>query len=209
MASAKPPPAGPSALLAGLPSRRYRKGEPVFLEGTAADAVYLLRSGLVKAVKHSPRSELAAMELIAPGQLFGMIAVMDAKPYPVTAVALAPSEAARIPAALFVALLKDRPDFARTVYASVGDHLRQAQALRALAGETVERRLAHVLLVLAGSMGPTLRLRREDLAEVVGCTGPTAIRALAALRAKGLVASGWKSVTLLDLPGLARLAQPS
>lgn len=202
-------PAALRALLPRLTLRRYRKGETVFAEGAAADSVYLLRSGLVKAVKVAPRAELSAMELIAPGQLFGMIAVMDAKPYPVTAVALAPSEAYRIPAGAFAGLLSRDPAFAKTVYASVGEHLRQSQALRALAGEPVERRVAHVLLVLAGSMGPTLRLRREDIAEVAGCTGPTAIRTLAALRAKKLIASGYKSVTLLDLPGLHRLAEPS
>ncbi|MDE2291778.1 MAG: cyclic nucleotide-binding domain-containing protein, partial [Elusimicrobia bacterium] len=80
-----------------LTLRRYRKGEAVFEEGSAADAVHLLKSGVLKAVKFSPRSDYASMELIGPGQLFGMIAVLDDKPYPVSAVPITPCEAYRIP----------------------------------------------------------------------------------------------------------------
>ncbi|MDE2489719.1 MAG: Crp/Fnr family transcriptional regulator [Elusimicrobia bacterium] len=188
--------------------RRFRKGEPIFAEGAPAEAVYLLRSGLVKAVKYSPRSAQAAMELIAPGQLFGMIAVMDDKPYPVSALPIAPSEAYRIPARTFAALLAAHPDFSRRVYASVGEHLRQAQALRAISGEKVERRVARVLLTLAESMGEVLRLRREDVAELAGCLPETAIRTLADFRRKGLISSGYKRLTLLDRRRLKALAGP-
>ncbi|MBI2363034.1 MAG: Crp/Fnr family transcriptional regulator [Elusimicrobia bacterium] len=147
------------------------------------------------------------MEVIVPGQLFGMIAVMDDKPYPVSAVPLKPSEAYRIPAALFRSLLDGFPDFAKAVFASVGDHLRQAQALRALSGEPVERRVAHVLVVLEASMGKDLPIRREEVAELSGCTTPTAIRTLAAFRKKGWVASGWKRITVLKPAALRRLAE--
>jgi CRP-like cAMP-binding protein len=37
--------------------RRHSRGETIFSEGAAADAVYLLRSGLVKAVKLSPKDD--------------------------------------------------------------------------------------------------------------------------------------------------------
>lgn len=201
----------PAAVLAGLSPRlllaKYRKGEPVFEEGARADAVFLLRSGLVKAVKYSPKSELSSMELIGPGLFFGMIAVMDDKPYPVSAIALAPSEAYRIPAAAFTALLAAHPAFSKQVFAQVGDHLRQSQALRALSGESVERRIAHVLLVLSQSMGDVIAVRRADIAEIAGCSAETAIRTLAGFRKKGLVSSGWKRITILDPRRLRALTE--
>lgn len=202
------PAAERDALFPRMLLRRYRKGEPVFEEGAAADAVHLLRSGLVKAVKYSPRAEPASMEVIVPGQLFGMIAVMDKRPYPVSAVPISPCEAYAIPARLFTGILGRNPGFSKRVFASVGDHLRQAQSLRALASESVESRVAHVLLALSAAMGPSLAVRREDVAELAGCTPPTAIRTLAAFRRKGLVASGWKRITVLRPDALARLAEP-
>ncbi len=202
----------PAGALENISSRfvlkSYRKGEPVFEEGSRADAVHLLRTGLVKAVKYSPSSEIASMEIIGPGQFFGMIAVMDAKPYPVSAVPLADSSAYRIPAEAFSGLLADHPNFSKHVYAAVGDHLRQSQALRALSGETVERRIAHVLGVLSESMGQILPVRREDIAEIAGCSQETAIRTLAAFRKKGIISSGWKRVTILDPERLRKLADP-
>ncbi|OGR75164.1 MAG: hypothetical protein A2X40_01425, partial [Elusimicrobia bacterium GWC2_65_9] len=187
--------------------RKYRKGEPVFEEGSLADAVHLLRTGLVKAVKYSPNSELSAMEIIGPGQLFGMIAVMDDKPYPVSAIPLSTSEAYRIPSATFASLLADHPGFSKQVYALVGDHLRQSQALRALSGETVDRRIAYVLCVLSESMGAVLPVRREDIAEIAGCSQATAIRTLVAFRKRGIISSGWKRVTILDTRRLLKLIE--
>ncbi len=187
--------------------RNYRKGEPIFAENSPADAVYLLRAGLIKAVKYSPSSELSSMEIIGPRQLFGMIAVMDNKPYPVSAIPIAACEAYRIPAKIFAALLAEYPDFSKQVYSSVGDHLRQAQALRALSAETVERRIAHILLVLSESMGKILLIRREDIAELAGCSPETAIRTLIAFRKKGIISSGWKRVTILDPLRLKKMTQ--
>lgn len=202
----------PAAALADLGRRlvlrAYRKGEPVFEEGSPAGAVYLLRAGLVKAVKCSPSSEIASMEIIGPGQLFGMIAVMDDKPYPVSAIPLSASKAYRIPAQVFGALLGSHPEFSKHVFSAVGDHLRQSQDLRSRAGETVEHRVAHVLLVLSRSMGAVLPVRREDIAEIAGCSQETAIRTLAELRKKGLISTGWKRVTLVDPVRLRALTAP-
>ena len=188
--------------------RSYRKDEPIFEEGSPADAVHLLRAGLVKAVKYSPSSEISSMEIIGPGQLFGMIAVMDDKPYPVSAIPLSASKAYRIPAETFSALLAAHPEFSKHVFAAVGDHLRQSQTLRSLSAETVERRVAHVLLVLSQSMGAVLPVRREDIAEIAGCSQETAIRTLAAFRKQGIISSGWKRVTILDPRRLRDLTEP-
>jgi CRP-like cAMP-binding protein len=197
-----------AALSPKLMLRKYRKGEPIFEEGSPADAVHLLRAGLVKAVKSSPNAQLSSMEIIGPGQFFGMIAVLDGKPYPVSAVPLSDSEAYRIPARIFASLLSDQPDFSKQVYASVGNHLRQSQALRALASETVERRIAHVLRVLSESMGGVLPVRREDIAEIAGCSHETAIRTLSAMRKSGVISTGWKRITILDQRRLRKLVEP-
>ncbi|MFI5345487.1 MAG: Crp/Fnr family transcriptional regulator [Elusimicrobiota bacterium] len=203
----------PDSIMAGLSQklllRKYRKGESIFEEGAAPDAVHLLRSGLVKAVKQSPNASLASMEIIAPGQFFGMIAVMDGKPYPVSALPMSDAEAYRIPAPVFASLMAEQPHFSKQVYARLGDHLRQSQALRALSAETVERRIAHVLLVLSESMGKVLPVRREDIAEIAGCSQETAIRTLAAFRKSGIIATGWKRVTILKEGRLRKLLEPS
>jgi CRP-like cAMP-binding protein len=204
-AFAKIPKLALAALAPKLMLRKYGKGEAIFQEGSPADAVHLLRTGLVKAVKYSPNAQIASMEIIGPGQFFGMIAVLDGKPYPVSAIPLSESEAYRIPAKVFASLLSEQADFSKRVYALLGSHLRQSQALRALASESVERRIAHVLCVLSESMGDVLPVRREDVAEIAGCTHETAIRSLAAIRKSGIISTGWKRITILDRRRLQKL----
>lgn len=185
---------------------KHNRGEPVFQEGDPPEAVFLLRSGLVKAVKHSPQSELLGMEVIMPGHLFGMIAVMDNKPYPVSVVPIQPSEIYRIPAAVFRDLMTKYPPFSKAIFAEVGEHLRLAQNMRSLYREPMERRVAYILGMLLRRKGDEARVRREEVAELAGCTPETAIRILGDFKKKKLIATGWKRIVLLDPEGLKSLA---
>ncbi|MBI4425456.1 MAG: Crp/Fnr family transcriptional regulator [Elusimicrobia bacterium] len=195
-------------LSAAFPIRKHGKGEAFFREGEPPHSVFLLRSGLVKAVKYSPSDEPVIMQLIVPGMLFGMIAVLDAKSYPVSALCLHESEAYRIPTPDFQELLAKHPDFSREVFSQVGQHVRHSQALRSLSQEPVERRIMYILWVLSESIGRELPVLREDIAEMAGTTQETAIRTLAALRRKKLISSRWKSITVLEASKLKALSEP-
>lgn len=177
--------------------RRFARGETVFSEGAAADAAYLLRSGLVKAVKRSPHDEPVILEIIVPGHLFGMMPALDKKPYPVDAVCLQDCEAYRIRTADFAELMRRHPPFSAAVFAEVGEHLRHSQALRAMAKEAAERRIGYILWMLSLTLGQEMRLGREDVAEMAGTTVETAIRVLGKLRAAGLIEARWKRLKVL------------
>ncbi|MEK7746660.1 MAG: Crp/Fnr family transcriptional regulator [Elusimicrobiota bacterium] len=178
--------------------QRFTRKEAVFEEGGTPEAVFLLRSGLVKAVKHSPSDEVLAMEVVVPGQLFGMIAALDKKPYPVSALCLRDCEVYRVRTPEFDRLMTGFGDFARGVYSEVGRHLRHAQAARALAKEPAAKRIAYMLLRLWEALGKDLAVRREDIAELTGCTQGTVIRTLADFRKRRLISSGWKRLSLLS-----------
>jgi CRP-like cAMP-binding protein len=199
----------PTAELASLPRhfilRKYRRKQAVFEEGDEPAAAFLLRSGLVKAVKFSPEDEPVMMEIIVPGMFFGMIAVLDKKPYPVSAIAIQDCEAYRIPAGRFEELIGRHPDITRAVYAEIGKHLRHSQTLRSLSRQPADKRIARILRLLSGTMGPDLKIRREEVAEMAGTTVETAIRVLAGFRKSRLISSGWKRITLLDPAGLEAL----
>ncbi|HAH07166.1 MAG TPA: hypothetical protein DCM05_11710 [Elusimicrobia bacterium] len=186
--------------------RRHRRREVVFEEGGSPGAVFLLKSGLVKAVKFSPKSEPFTLDVIVPGRLFGMIAVLDRKPYPVSAVTIQDSEVYHIPASAFDELVGRFPAFSREVFRSMGGHLRHSHDMRSLSKEPAENRIAHVLCVLGAQLGRELRLRREDVAEMAGTTPETAIRTLVEFRRRKLITTGWKRITLLDLAALDKIA---
>ncbi len=199
----------PSSLENALPLislLRYKRGEFIFEEGNPAQAVYLLRSGLIKAAKYSPNSDLAAMEIITPGEMFGMIAVMDKKNYPVSASSLQNSEVYRISERVFTEFLEKYPAFSKEVYSAIGRHIRHAQTLRSLSKEPAERRIAGVLALLSESMGRNMPLRRQDIAELAACTPETAMRTLANFKKNKIISSGWKRVTILDNERLNKIS---
>ena len=177
--------------------RKYGRGEVIFEAGSPPGCVYLLKSGLIKAVKYSPQDTAVIMEIIVPGRLFGMIALMDQKSYPVSTLCIQDSEAYRIRAPDFDELLKKHPDFSREVYSEIGSHLRHSQDLRALAKEPADRRISYILWLLSQSVGKELPIRREDVADMAATTQETAIRVLVDLRKKGLIASRYKSINVL------------
>lgn len=187
--------------------RSYRKGDAIFEDGAPPESVYLLRSGLVKAVKYSPRAEPVILELIVPGGLFGMIAVLERKAYPVGAVCVQDSEAYRIGVADFEELMQRHPAFAREVYSEMGRHLRHSQSLRALAKEPAEKRIMYILWLLSGSVGKELPILRENIAEMAGTSHETAIRSLISLRKKKLISSRWKRITVLEPERLKALSE--
>jgi CRP-like cAMP-binding protein len=186
--------------------RRHKRKEVVFEEGDPPRAVFLLKSGLVKAVKYSPKVEPFTMDVIVPGRMFGMLAILDKKPYPVSAVCIHDSEVYHIPADVFEELLGRHPEFSREVFKCVGSHLRHSQVMRSLVKEPAEKRLAHILCLLGDMLGKELRVSREDIAEMAGCTPETAIRVLVDFRKKKLIASGWKRITLVDPAALKAFA---
>ena len=177
--------------------RRHAKGAAIFEEGSAADAVYLLKTGLVKAVKRSPKDEPVVLEIIVPGHLFGMMPALDKRPYPVDAVCLQESEVYRIKSADFAELLRRHAPFSQAVFAEVGEHLRHSQALRSMVKEPAERRIAYILWMLSLSLGREILLGREVVAEMAGTTVETAIRVLGHLREQGLIEARYKRIKVL------------
>lgn len=191
------PPADLERVSRAFVARRYARGETVFSEGAEADAAYLLRSGLVKAMKLSPKDDPVILEIIVPGHLFGMMAALDKRPYPVDTVCLQDSEVYRIRTADFAELLRRHAPFSAAVYAEVGDHLRHSQALRSMVKEPAERRIGYILWMLSLTLGSEMRLGREEVAEMAGTTVETAIRVLGRLREARLIDARWKKIKVL------------
>lgn len=188
----------PPDLLIPLFSKKVSKGESIFNEGESPSAVYLIESGLIKTIKYSSQEESSTIDFIIPGQMFGMIAVLDNKNYPVSTVAVRDSEVYRMSAALFQDFIGRFPEFRKEVFRQVGSHLRNSQSLRTLMQEPVGRRIAHILNNLMETMGAEIHLLREDIAAMAGCTESTAVRTIIDFRKKKILATAWKKIKIIS-----------
>lgn len=188
----------PQNSLVPLFPKKIPKGETIFSEGDPPEAAFLLKSGLIKSVKFTLHENPSTIDFIMPGQLFGMIAVLDNKNYPVSTIAIRDSEIYRLSTTLFHDFISRYPEFRKEVFRQLGNHLRNSQALRTMMQESVDRRVAHILNYLSETMGMEIQLSRDDIAAMAGCTESTAVRTLIDFRKKKIIQTGWKYLKIIS-----------
>jgi CRP-like cAMP-binding protein len=166
----------------------------VFLEGDPADRLWVIQDGLVKIVKHSADGQESILEVILPGEMFGGAGILFPV-HPATAVAMTDSTLLSLSREDYLQLIHLFPDIALRIIAILGERLRAAMKMRALATDRVDIRVAHILLKLCDKVGKQtdrgvkidLPLSRQDLADMTGTTIETAIRIMSKFRKEGLV----------------------
>ncbi len=166
----------------------------VFYQGDPTNRVWILREGEVKIVRHDEGGRETIVEIIPQGEAFGG-AVIFLPLQPATAQTMTGSETVSFSQEVFIRFIGEHPPLALKVIRMLGGRLHMFMQMNALAGERVERRLAHILLKLATRSGRadpegvliTVPLSRQDLADMSGTTLETAIRLMSRFRSEGLV----------------------
>ena len=195
--------------------RQYAKDDYIFLEGEAPEALYVVKSGKVKVLRHSPDGKDVVLRVAGPGQMLGTVATFDGSGYPGTAQAIEECSLLVVGRNDCLTLVTRFPVFALAVIADMGVRLRSsAEQIRSLAVERVEQRIARVLLKLAETSGSDtpegrvieMPLTRQDVADMTGTTVETAIRVMSKFRRNGLIRTRRGKVVLLDAEALAEVA---
>jgi CRP-like cAMP-binding protein len=196
--------------------RQYQRDDYIFLEGEAPEAMYIVRSGKVKVLRHSTDGKDVVLRVASPGQLLGTVATFDGGGYPGTAQAIEDSALLVISRNDCLTLVSRYPVFALAVIADMGNRLRSAaEQIRSLAVERVEQRIARTLLKLAETAGSDvpegrvieMPLTRQDVADMTGTTVETAIRVMSKFRRNGTIRTRRGKVVLVDEEALQEIAE--
>jgi len=196
--------------------RQYQKDDYIFLEGEAPEALYIIRTGKVKVLRHSTDGKDVVLRVGGAGHLLGTVAVFDGGGYPGTAQVIEECTALVIARNDCLTLVNRYPVFALAVISDLGSRLRSsAEQIRSLAVERVEQRIARVLLKLAdtaGSDSPEGRviempLTRQDVADMTGTTVETAIRVMSKFRRLELIKTRRGKVVLVELAALQEISE--
>jgi CRP/FNR family cyclic AMP-dependent transcriptional regulator len=193
--------------------RRFGRGEVVFHEGDPGDALHIVTAGVFVARGSSTMGEVIAVNVFAPGDVFGELVLLTAGARrSATVAALCPSATLMVAQAHFEALRTRVPSVDRILLSLL------AQRNRALTAHLIElqftpadqrvvRRLLdfHAMTATAED-GDWVRLNQAELATLAGTTRSTANRVLRAAAARGEVELGRGRVRVLDLAGLRRAA---
>ena len=196
--------------LAGASSlRRYAAGASVYLEGERAAAAWVAASGQVRVLGFLTPARTFQLERFGPGQLFGICCRVGGgfDRYLCTAVAEGELTAVRIPDAAFHSVYRRSAAVARATCEICARRLRGMRRLAGGGRRSARQRLAQVLLGLRETGGDEISATRHSLAMWVGAAPETVFRALANMRRKGIVKTGWGTVSVLDAAALAREAE--
>jgi CRP-like cAMP-binding protein len=192
--------------------RRFTKGQAVLVSGTPATSAWLVVEGRVAQGPRAPSSPaprrvaVAGQWLDLPNALLGMVHAEDA---------CAESNCRLLELHLDRLLRRDAQQAGRLSALAIllaAEALRLGDSVRNLATKDATARIATWLIAQAQVAGPDaafrLPQRKRDVAVQLGTTAETLSRTLARLSTGGAIGMDGRSITLLDLPALERLAEP-
>lgn len=184
--------------------RKYQKGRIIFVEGEPGEAIYLLKSGLIKVSKQDGDGREHTLHYVYPGDIFAEVVLFDAGGYPATAEVVEDSEVGLIRNSDMDRLLIKNPGMTLELLKIMARRLRNAQQqIMELALKDTTRRLAGLLLKLAENHGInkengvliSLPLTNQEIANLVGTSRETVNRILSEFRRR-------KAVTIVKQEGI-------
>ncbi|MDT3398069.1 Crp/Fnr family transcriptional regulator [Streptomyces sp. B1866] len=186
-------------------------------EGEESRFVVILLDGVVKATGLAPDGREILLAVRMGGDLVGEFAALDDRPRSATVTTCGAVLARVVRHADFLDCLRRHPGVAHAVNRAVVGKLRSANARRVDFGACdVPTRVARVLYEIAVAYGEregnrsVIRwpLTQPELATLAGAAEPSVHKALRHLREEAVVATGYRSVTVLDLARLGALGSP-
>lgn len=192
--------------------RPLARGEYLFREGEPSRGFYIVQSGAVCVHRVNAAGKEQVIQVFRTGQSFAEAALASESGYPADARALEATTVLIVQKAGFVELLKERPELALRMLASMAIHLRALVGqLQDLTMKDVETRLIHWLLKQCPNpeceQPFTVQLKgtKRALAAELGTVSETFSRTLAKLREQGLVEVDGPRILLRHPRGLRAL----
>lgn len=196
----------------------FQHRDVVVRQGDVGDSLYVLTGGVVKVTVAAESGAEAIIAIRSRGDLIGEFALMDDKPRVATARAVGRVGAIKISRSDFDAFGRQHPAARDTLIRSLLAKIRTSTDWYAQRARSARERLARALYDLAtdygereegGSVVIPLELTQGEMGELAGTAVSTTERILAGLREEGVIATGYKEVTVHDMDRLREIATSS
>lgn len=197
---------------ATTPYRFFQPGEVVYHMDDPADALYFVRSGLIKVSKLFANGKEAILSVVGQHDTFGELLLQPEERRPTQAEALERTTLIVLPRAELQKLLNTKPDLAMKLIRLMAARFFEAQAWTAeVSAYSAPERVASLLYRLAREFGRphpqgvelSLKLNQEDIARMVGATRETVSHSLGKLRDEGAIVRA-RTPIIVDLKALNR-----
>jgi len=185
----------------------FPAGATVFLEGDQPQVVYCIGAGRVKLSRSSPDGRVVVLGVAVGGDVLGVRPLLMGMPHDVAAETLEQTRLCFIPKRDFLDFLKHNNTVGLKLAQKLSSEL--GESYRQVCGVVLKpaaERLTELLLALCqthgepgpGGIGLKTNMRQDELAELVGVSRRSVVRALGTLRNKGLIACRRRSIIVRD-----------
>ncbi|MBD2899367.1 Crp/Fnr family transcriptional regulator [Actinomadura nitritigenes] len=209
-----------TALRAAARPRQFAVKAPLVYQGDESDHVIIIERGWAKVTSSTEDGHDVVLAVRGPGDLLAESAVLGGRTRSATVTALSPVRALVVPAGRFTGFLDEHPDVWMLVTGTFVQRIddsdrrlrahvtsRGTQRLARLLADLAERSAQHVPPAPDGSIVIGPPLSQEELGSWMDASRETVARAMTGLRAAGLIRTGWRRITVIDLPGLRAFAE--
>lgn len=191
----------------------------VVSQGEPARALFAIVHGRLKVASCGPDGRDTVLGIMAEGEVFGEVALLDGGMRSATCTAIEPCELLLIDRAQFMALLESSPAIAVKLLDVLSQRLRKlSQRSEAAAFLDVPSRLARSLLDLASRFGEkerapsreiciTLKLSQQELGDLVGATRESVNKHLSDWTRQGFLRLQAGRMIISDMDGVRRMAR--
>lgn len=196
-------------------ANHFSKGDIIYRQGDSSTMLRVVVAGNVKLVAYTLDGESVLLDMLQPGDFFGNPTAASKDIYNETAEAQTFACILSIRHNDFREVMKRCPSVAMSVLDITTERLRKSrQRIRHLSTLPVTKRIAHILITLAGKFGEKHRhglliqlpLSRKDLADMAGTSAATASRIMSRFQEDNLITSGRQWVAIKDKPELLRIS---
>jgi CRP/FNR family transcriptional regulator len=192
----------------------FKRGEVIFEEGTRPYGLFILTSGKVKLSKLAPNGREQIVRLPRKGEVIGYRALLSGDAFSASAGALEDTHLCLIRRDVIMDFVRQNPTFSLQIMNLFARDLKNAESrLAHMAQDSVRERLAQALLMLKDTYGIVtdtgkikIRLRREDIASIIGTAPETTIRFLSEFQKEELLQLKGKYIFLKDTDRLVQVA---
>ena len=190
-----------------LPEVRCSPGHLIYLQNTEATCFYYLKKGRVKSFIQSPDGGERVLNLYQEGSLFGEASFFDELPRVSSAVAMTPCELVPIDRELLSREFAAHPELALAMMKYLARTVRLlSDQVDQMAFRPARWRVARFLTVNADGNG-RVSCPQEEIAATISVSRVTVSRILNQLAREGFISLGYRSVQILDRPGLEALCE--
>jgi CRP-like cAMP-binding protein len=198
--------------------RSYAGREAVVSQGDPADALFAIMRGRLKVVSCGPDGRDTVLGIMAEGEVFGEVALIDGGTRSATVTAIERCELLVLEREPFVELLQRTPSIAVKLLAVLARRLRRlSQRSEDAAFLDVPSRLARSLLDLASRFGERrerssdicieLKLSQQELGDLIGATRESINKHLSDWSRQGFVRIQAGRMIIADIDSVRRIAR--